>query len=334
MPVLNEAEYIESAVHSVLAQEYSGEKELVLALGPSTDGTTEKVKELAAKDSRIRTVENPGADIPIGLNLAIKSSRMPIVVRVDAHSELKPGYTAEAVAILLRTGASNVGGIMRARGRTPFQAAVASAYNSPFGLGGAQYHSGSVAGPAESAYLGVFRREAIEKAGYYNEAIRRGEDWELNLRIRRGGGEVWFDPSLKITYWPRENWVKLVRQFFATGAWRAELVRRDKGRNPWRFYAPPALVLSIIASILVAILQLTGVLHGKLSILFSLVYLAPIIYFVFLVWASLFVEKAKPWSRKLLFLMVLPSMHLSWGSGFLFGLIKGAKGVNDTSRMK
>lgn len=332
MPVLNEADYIENAISSVLAQEYAGKKEVVLALGPSTDGTTEKVLALAKADPRIRTVENPKADIPIGLNLAIKASEMPIIVRVDAHSELEPGYTAEAVATLQRTGADNVGGIMHAKGRTAFQATVARAYNSRFGLGGAQYHSGSQEGQAESAYLGVFRRSAFEKAGYFDETIRRGEDWELNLRIRRGGGKIWFDPKLKVNYWPRENWPKLVRQFFATGAWRAELVRRDRGRNPWRFYAPPALVLSIIASITVAILQLTGVLHGKLGLLASTIYAFPALYVLLLLWVTLFTDKVRPWSLRPLFLVVLPTMHLSWGTGFIFGLIRGAKGVNDTSR--
>ena len=40
MPVLNEAGYLEAAVATVMGQDYPGERELVLALGPSTDGTT------------------------------------------------------------------------------------------------------------------------------------------------------------------------------------------------------------------------------------------------------------------------------------------------------
>ncbi len=332
MPVLNEAGYVETAIRSVLDQDYPGEKELVLALGPSTDGTTELVTALAKGDPRIRTVGNPDADIPVGLNLAIRASVHPIVVRVDAHSELEPGYTAAAVATLQRTGAANVGGVMLAQGKTPFQAAVARAYNSPFGLGGARYHGGAKEGSAESAYLGVFRRGALEGAGLFDETIRRGEDWELNLRIRDGGGTVWFDPALKVTYWPRENWAKLARQFFATGVWRAELVRRIRGRNPWRFYAPPLLVLSLLASIVVGILQLSGVLHGRLGLVASAVYLAPILYLVLVVWVALTQDAVKPWRDRWLFLVVLPTMHLSWGAGFLFGLVRGAGGINDTSR--
>lgn len=332
MPVLNEMQYVESAISTILAQDYLGAKEVVIALGPSTDGTTELVMKLAENEPRIRTVLNPGPDIPVGLNLAIRASTNPIVVRVDAHSELENHYTTEAVATLQRTGAANVGGVMLAKGTTSFQSSVARAYNSPFGLGGARYHGGVEEGSAESAYLGVFRRDAIEAAGLFDETIRRGEDWELNLRIRDGGGVVWFDPKLKVTYWPRENWPKLARQFFATGVWRAELVRRIRGRNPWRFYAPPLLVVSLIACIVVVALQFTGVLHGTLSLVASAVYLAPLLYFALVTWVALTQDTVKPWRDRWLFLIVLPTMHLSWGIGFVVGIIRGAGNTNDTSR--
>lgn len=332
MPVLNELQYVEDAISTILRQDYPGEKEVVIALGPSTDGTTELVLKLAESEPRIRTVVNPGPDIPVGLNLAIRASTNPIVVRVDAHSELENHYTTAAVEILQRTGAANVGGVMLAKGATPFQSSVARAYNSPFGLGGARYHGGGAEGPAESAYLGVFRREALEEAGLFDETIRRGEDWELNLRIRDAGGTVWFDPQLKVTYWPRENWPKLVRQFYATGVWRAELVRRIRGRNPWRFYAPPLLVIALLACLAVAVLQFTGVLHGRLGFVASAVYLAPILYLAVVTWVALTQDVVKPWRDRWLFLIVLPTMHLSWGIGFLVGIIRGAGNTNDTSR--
>lgn len=106
MPVLNERDYIEGAIEAVLSQDYAGAHDLVLALGPSTDGTNEIVEKLAAADARITFVHNPNTDIPVGLNLAIASSSHPIVVRIDAHSELAAGYTTRAVETLHRTGAA------------------------------------------------------------------------------------------------------------------------------------------------------------------------------------------------------------------------------------
>ena len=332
IPVLNEVAYIETAVRTVLEQDYSGPTELILALGPSTDGTTELVQMLASEDERIIVVFNPATDIPVGLNVAIRASRHPVIVRVDAHSELDPTYTRRAVETLTRTGAANVGGVMQARGKTPFQSAVARAYNSRFGLGGGSYHGGAEEGPAESAYLGVLRRDVLDQVNLFDESVRRGEDWELNLRIRNAGHSVWFDPSLEVTYWPRENWSKLVRQFTATGIWRGELVRRYPARNPWRFFAPPLLVANVALSILVLVLQLAGVLRGLPNVVLSLIYLGPAVYVALLVLLCFSGAGGPGWSDRWRFFLVLPTMHLSWGVGFIVGVVRGARDTVDTSR--
>lgn len=332
MPVLNEARYVEAAIATVLSQNYPGAKEVILALGPSTDGTTELVESIAATDTRIRVVHNPATDIPVGLNLAIRASSHPIIVRVDAHSELKPDYTSLAVATLERTGAANVGGIMLARGKRPFQSAAARGYNSRFGLGGARYHGGGSEGEAESAYLGVFRREVLDEVGYFDESLKRGEDWELNLRIRAAGHTVWFDPQLTVTYWPRESWGKLGRQFLATGIWRGELVRRYKGRNPWRFFIPPMLVGSIIGSVVLFALQISPIVNGWWTIAFSFFYLGPISYVVLVLWLAFVADRAPTWRERVSFVIVLPTMHIMWGIGFIIGLVRGARDTVDTSR--
>ncbi|MET0989159.1 MAG: glycosyltransferase family 2 protein, partial [Glaciihabitans sp.] len=226
----------------------------------------------------------------------------------------------------------NVGGLMKGSGRTPYQSAVARAYNSKFGLGGGTYHGGAEEGPAESAYLGVFRREVLLAVGLYDESLRRGEDWELNFRIRAAGHVVWFDPALKVTYWPRENWRKLSRQFFTTGVWRGELVRRYRGRNPWRFFVPPLLVIACVAAVVVAVLQLTGVLRGIPAVIASVVYLGLLAYVLLLVAVSFVIERGPRLRDRLIFLIVLPTMHLSWGAGFIRGIIRGGRDTIDTSR--
>jgi succinoglycan biosynthesis protein ExoA len=333
MPVLNESRYLERAVDTVLQQDVPGPMELVLALGPSSDGTTQLAQRLAERDERITLVDNPGADIPLGLNLAIRASSAPTIVRVDAHSELSSGYTMRALEALAETRAANVGGVMRADGRTPFQRAVARAYNSPIGLGGGAYHGGTQAAEAESAYLGVMRRDVLEEVGLFDESIRRGEDWELNLRIRAAGYRVWFDPSLSVTYWPRESWARLARQFRATGAWRGELVRRFGRRNSLRFFAPPALVVLLALAIVIGVLQVTHVLTGWWSVAASVVYLPLIAYALLVVAVAIGPGGGKGWRDKLWTVAVIPTMHLSWGSGFLVGVLRGAHDTVDTSRL-
>ena len=331
MPVLNEAGYLEAAVESILEQDYPGEVELILALGPSTDGTAGIVERLLAREPRIRVVENPGMDIPIGLNLAIAESRHPIIVRVDAHTELAPGYTSRGVAGLLRTGAASLGGIMVATGRPGFQAAVAQAYNSRFGLGGGAYHGeGAQEGPAESAYMGIFRRDILEQVGGFDETLRRGEDWELNYRLRTAGHIVWLDPGLKVSYWPRDTPGKLARQFRATGIWRGELVRRLGFANSLRYFAPPLLLVNLVVALILLPLHLTGVLDGILGWIAALAYLGPIAYILLLILAAITGKGSL--ADRLRFAGVLAVMHLSWGAGFIVGLVRGAGDAVDTSR--
>lgn len=331
MPVLNEEAFLENAVRTILAQDYPGEKELVLALGPSRDRSDEIARRLAAEDPRVRLVANPERDIPAGLNRAISASRHPVVVRVDAHSELTPDYTRRGIAALQREAAANVGGVMRAAGRGPVQRAIARGYNSPFGLGGGAYHGDGVAGPAESAYLGIFRREALEAVRGYDPAILRGEDWELNLRLRRGGYTVWFEPALGVTYWPRASFGDLARQFFATGTWRAVLVRRYGRANPWRFFVPGALVLSIAAGVVALGLLTAGVLPWASG--WPLLLVPAACYLLGIVFAVFRIPDQRGLRDRLLTGITLVTMHLSWGSGFLRGILFGGGRVVDRSRV-
>lgn len=331
MPVLNEARDIESAVSSILAQWYPGPSEIVLALGPSDDDTDAVVEKLHARDPRIRFVHNPSGHIPHGLNLALRMCTHPVIVRVDAHTELPENYTVRAVRTLLRTGAATVGGIMTAVGRSGVQRAAARAYNSKLGLGGGKYHSQDVAeGPAESAYLGVMRAEVVAEIGGYDESIRRGEDWELNYRLRVAGHLVWIDPQLRVGYWPRRSFSALARQFYATGAWRGELVRRLGRENSPRYFAPPVLVTTSAASVVLLPLWGAGLLPGLWG-LFALVGLGPACYLALLV-ATAATCTGRPGER-LRYCGVLATMHLCWGTGFIVGALRGARDTVDTSRV-
>jgi len=323
MPVLNEVEHIEAAVDSLIDQDYTGPFEVVLALGPSVDGTNDVIAAMSKVDPRIRSIPNELGSTPGGLNAAIRASSYPIVVRVDAHSVLPTDYTRIAVATLLETGADNVGGIMKAVGRTPFEKAVAHAYGSPEGLGGTQHHVGGKAGPADTAYLGVFQRDRLVEVGLFDEGIKRGQDWELNRRLRATGGTVWFTPELTVVYRPRSSLRKLVRQFVATGIWRGELARRFGTANSIRYFVPPAAVLGILAT---TILGIVGLIVGVPWL--ALAFAVPAVYAVFVIGASVIAARAGI-RTGLWYLIVLPCIHFGWGVGFVLGFLKLTKNITE-----
>ncbi|MDY1003401.1 glycosyltransferase family 2 protein [Curtobacterium sp. CFBP9011] len=321
MPVLNEVTEVRAAVGSLLEQDYAGPFEVILALGPSIDGTNELVAEMSAADPRIRAVDNPVGSTPAGLNVAIRASEHPIVVRVDAHSVLPPDYTRIAVRTLQESGADNVGGIMRAEGRTPFEQAVALAYGSRVGLGGTPHHVGGQAGPAETAYLGVFRRERLFAVGLFDEGIKRGQDWELNRRLRTTGGTVWFTPELVVTYRPRPSLKRLVRQFVATGLWRGELARRFPAGNGLRYFVPPLMVLAVALGLVAGLVGAVGAVLGSPLAWAMTGFAVPAVYLLFVVVGALAVSRRSVPATRAWLLVVLPCIHVGWGVGFIIGFL-------------
>ena len=309
MPVLNESRHLRESVLRILAQEYPGDIEVVIALGPSTDDTDEiaaaLVAETAGTAREVHTVPNPTGRTPAGLNAAIRGSRHPIVVRVDGHGLLTPGYIATAVRLLDETGAAHGGGSMHAEGENAWEKAVAAAMTSKIGVGNASFHTGGAAASALTVYLGVFRREVLETQGGYNEEFVRAQDWELNYRIRQDGGLVWFTPDLRVTYRPRPSVRALAKQYRDYGRWRRVVTRYHRGSVNLRYLAPPTALLGVVLGLVGGFL-----LHPAL-------FAIPAAYLAAMLFGLLREGRGLPFRSRVRIPVALVTMHMAWGWGFL-----------------
>jgi glycosyltransferase involved in cell wall biosynthesis len=305
MPVRDEARHLEAAVAAISAQEYAGAIRIHVAVAPSTDGTEALAARLAASDPTVAVIPNPSGSTPAGLNAAIASSSAPVVVRADGHCQLSPGYIARAVETLARTGAANVGGIQRPVGVTPFEQAVAVAMSSRFGTGGARFHVGGPQGPVDTVYLGVFRRHALVEVGAFDERLVRNQDYELNVRLRAAGHEVWFDPELWATYRPRPDIGSLARQYFHYGRYKRQVLARHPRSLKLRQIVPPVVCTVVFGGLVVSPWRRRAV-------------LAPAGYLAALTAATAIEGR---WQRgiRLRLATALATMHFSWSAGLLLG---------------
>ncbi len=319
MPVLNEEKHLTESVAAVLGQRYPGGFELVLAIGPSRDRTEAIARELAAADSRITVVPNPSGQIAPAMNAAVRTARHDIITRIDAHSMLPEGYLQTAVRTLMDTGAADVGGWMAAEGITPFQRAVAWAMTSPFGMGVAANHTGGDAGPANTVYLGVYRRAEIERVGGYDETMLIAEDWELNYRIRAAGGLIWFTPDLKVTYRPRDTLRALARQQFRYGRWRRVVARRYPETVSPRYLAAPVATALNAAGLVAGVAGLIGAVTGAAAPVPYLLlgFAVPAAYLAGVAGVAAAFARDTPASVRARVPMALTAMHTCWGAGYL-----------------
>jgi glycosyltransferase involved in cell wall biosynthesis len=310
MPVLNEERHLTEAVEAVLGQDYDGALSVVLALGPSHDATNRLAADLVARDARVSTVPNPSGRTPDGLNAALAASHSDVVVRVDGHGILDPSYIATAVQLLEHTDAANVGGLMDAEGVTSFERAVAAAMTSRLGVGGSRFHVGGVAGPSDTVYLGVFRRQWLERMGGCDPRFIRAQDWELNHRIRRAGGLIWFSPQLRVAYRPRATLGSLARQYRDYGRWRRVVWRTHAGTINARYLAPPIALVTIVVSLLGSLLE-------------PRLFVVPAAYLLMTTAGALSIRDPRLQPRDRLWLpLVVPTMHLSWAWGFLTSRVR------------
>jgi len=318
MPVRNEERHLAESVRHVLGQDYPGELELVLAVGPSADRTGQIARELAAAEPRLTVVANPTGKIPAALNAAVRAARHDVIARVDGHALLPPGYLRTAAAVLAATGAADVGGVMAAEGVTTFAQAVAWAMTSRAGVGSAAFHTGGGAGPADSVYLGVYRREAIEQAGGWDEGMLRAEDWDLNYRIRGRGGQVWFTPELRVTYRPRASVRALGAQYFHYGRWRRVIVREHPETASFRYLAPPAAASLVALGLAAGLAGLAGLAAGAPGLgWLAAGFAIPAVYLAGITAVGAGLSRGVPARIRLRVPLVLAVMHMSWGTGFL-----------------
>ena len=302
VPARDEAAALPAALASALAQDYAGALEIVVADGSEGPAMAAMVAE---RFPGVRLVANPDRHIPGGLNRAVAAARHPVIVRCDARCELPPDYVTRAVAILERTGAANVGGRQRPAGDTAFSRAVALAMVTPLGAGDARYRLGGPEGLADTVFLGVYRRDALEAAGGFDESLWRNEDYELNWRLRARGETVWFDPALAVRYRPRESLGALARQYAANGWWKRVMLRRHPRSWRWRQLAAPALALGLAASL--ALIAAGAPLAGAVL---------PGAYAVALAGAAALAAGRGAGAAALLVPLTLATMHLAWAGGF------------------
>lgn len=294
---------IAKTLESILAQDYVGSVEVIVADGSDGPATAETVRRVAPAT---RIVPNPERIVPVGLNAALRAATAPIVMRCDARAVLPPDYVRRAVATLRRTGAANVGGRQVPVGTSWFTRAVAVAQTTWLGTGGVRYRQGGVEGPADTVYLGAFRRDLLAEVGGFDTAVPVNEDYELNWRLQQQGEVVWFDPALAVFYQPRRNFRDLARQYFNYGGGKRTVLRRHPRSLRLRQIAAPLLVFGLAASAGLAAVGATGA-----------AMVVPAAWLGVLVGGSMVVGMRRHDAAVALLPLVLATMHLSWGAGFL-----------------
>jgi succinoglycan biosynthesis protein ExoA len=321
VPCYNEQSTIRLLLQALHEQTYPrAEMEVIVADGLSTDGTQDAIAAFQkdSPDLMVRIVENTNRSIPSALNRAIEAGRGEIILRLDAHSKPYPDYVANCVSAHIEGRGANVGGVWEIHpgADTWIAKSIAVAAAHPLGVGDALYRHTKHAAEVDTVPFGSFRRALLEQVGFFDESLLTNEDYEFNARVRKFGGKIWLDPSIRSIYFARSTFLELIQQYWRYGFWKWRMLRRYPDTLRWRQALPPLFVLSLVGLILLSVF-----------VSFARILLAAelLLYFSIMLLAGL---RAAIQHKKAYLILGLPLgifvMHIAWGSGFFWSILESS----------
>ena len=316
LPIHNESAYIERAMRAILGQDYPLDCiEILVVDGMSTDGTRQKVQDLTALHPRcnIRVLDNPDGIVPTGMNIALRQAKGEIIIRVDGHCIVASDYVLRCVKHLQNDGVDGVGGPMDTIGETVLSKVIAIGMSSAFGVGNSAFRTTMGRSLlADTVPFPAYTRQIIQRAGLYDEELVRNQDDEYNYRIRELGGKILLAEDVHSIYFSRASFKNLWRQYFQYGLYKVRVLQKHPRQMSLRQFMPPLFVLALLVSIFLAFSPITRFLSV----------LAPASYLTANLVASLLTASHRGWKFFPFLPYTFAILHLSYGLGFLTGLIK------------
>jgi succinoglycan biosynthesis protein ExoA len=316
MPERNEEFYIENSLQALAAQDYpSVHLEILIADGMSTDNTRKIIHDFAIlhPQLQIRILDNPGKIVPTGMNIALLHAGGEIIIRIDGHCIIAPDYVRKCVEHIQKDGVDGVGGSMESIGETQMAKAIAICMSSSFGVGNSVFRTTSGKSMlVDTVPFPAYTRQVIERAGFYDEELVRNQDDEYNFRIRKLGGRILLADDVRSTYFSRTSLKGLWWQYYQYGYWKVRVLQKHPRQMSLRQFVPPAFVLTLFISLLFALLPLFR----------PLSFVVPALYLLANFTASLWTASKRGWRYLSSLPFIFAILHLSYGLGFLIGLVK------------
>jgi cellulose synthase/poly-beta-1,6-N-acetylglucosamine synthase-like glycosyltransferase len=319
IPCRNEQKFIGVCLDSVIANDYPRDLlEVLVVDGMSEDNTRTIIQTYARRYPFIRLLDNPKKITPAALNTGIRHAKGNVIVRMDAHARIGKDYVARSVECLLKHEADNVGGVMitEPREQTLVGRAIVAGLSHRFGVGGSYFriHTDGLRW-VDTVFGGCYRKEIFDQIGQFNERLARGQDMELNRRLKKAGGRILLVPDIVSHYYARSDLKSFWFHNWNNGVW-AILPFAYSSVMPvsWRHLVPLAFVTSLLGS---AVLSLLETSFQWLWMVIAIAYGA----------ANLGASLHIAWrERDLRYFLVMPLvfaiLHIGYGFGSLWGLVK------------
>jgi cellulose synthase/poly-beta-1,6-N-acetylglucosamine synthase-like glycosyltransferase len=316
IPLLNEEKTLSQCLDSLLAVEYPSEKkEILLAIGNCTDNTLMIAEDYRKKQVNIQIFENPTGNTSIGRNICIKHATGEMVMNYSGHVIAEKNLLKELAVKLqgLPVDVCAVGCSNLSPGKQNFVGEVSGAAFLSF-MGGRNFFSQNAVFSEEQytdhLSFSCYRKEVVEKVGGFDPVFWCGQDYELDIRLRKAGYKILYTPKTKVYHFKRDSVRSLWRQMFRYGIARAKMVKKHPDTLKFFHLLGPAFILG---SILIVWLTVFGLLP---------LWVIPCLIGVYVLMSMIstlqITQKPSVVVSSILFYLLI---HVGYGAGFLRGIV-------------
>lgn len=309
--VKNESKFIEETLQALKDQDYPKELlEVIVIDGVSSDDTIKKAEEFKEDFINFKILKNPLELSASSWNMGIKEAGGEIISILSGHVLLERSYYSKVVKNIT-PNVAGVGGRAEPIGYNKTSELVSIAYRSKLGSGGATYIAGRKAEIVETISYGSYWKKDLLAVGGFDESVVRGQDWDLNLRLRKQGLSLMFYPNIKTRYYVRDSFTSLWKRQFLAGYWKWFINRKSARHVLFRHLVPGCFVLSLILLLVFAFIS-------KLSLG---LFLGLITFYLLAVLIESFSNKVKL-ADMLNMLIIFFIIHFAYGLGIILGIGK------------
>jgi succinoglycan biosynthesis protein ExoA len=257
--VLNEENYIDELVRSLLTQDIDEPIELLLVDGMSTDKTrvrlAELIDQLSTPRRQIRLLDNPKKRSPYAFNIGINAARGDFVAIFGAHAFYQPNYLRTCVEVIRSApGRVACGGIIHTLADGTFQGKlVVDVLTNSFGSSKTSFRTQG-AGSVDNIPFPIIGVEEFRTLGGYDERLYRNEDNEMNNRLIKSGVDLRVTDETSASYYPVGTAKKLLSYGQRNGWWNAKIVALGLSGMQPRHFIPSGFTVGVLGGSVLSLL--------------------------------------------------------------------------------
>ena len=323
--VRNERQHIQKCIDSLFRQDHDS-YEVIVVDGMSDDGTYELLQELQ-KDHDFKLLRNEKKNAAAGRNIGIKEARGEAIAFIDGDAVAAEDWLKNIKRAFEESGAAAVGGPDLVPADSGYkERVIAYVMTSPLARGGKLNPSTQHTMMDKKRYVEhiptcnlCIKKEIFEKVGLFDENFVKGQDLELNFRIRSAGYRIFYSPSIKVVHYRKRHIRHFARQIYKWAKAKVAVIKKHGFHGiTSHIYLWPAYAL------IAFFLLLSFCLMFNLMQLFSLLlFLALLFYSLLILFES--ARISNKYRDKKLFLYVIllfPLIHTSYAYGVMAALMR------------